>query len=171
MAEKELEGFDWQIDNAGRLLTAEVKATFYDLLLAEKKIELAERSVALNKQLLEVTKQRLEAGDIPELEMNLARVEVARSEGRKIEAERELFPAKARLLALLGLPPNGEVRFSESCGSEAFFEESRGTEKQCAGKTSRYQGAGSRKSEKRRRNRPGTGRENSQRHGGDRLPA
>ena len=77
VAEKEIEGFGRQIDNAGRLLNEEVKATFYDLLLAEKRVELAERSIALNNQLLDVTKQRLESGDIPELEMNLARVEAA----------------------------------------------------------------------------------------------
>lgn len=111
VAGKELEGFDRQIDNAGRLLAEEVKTAFYDLLLAGKRVELAERSIALNNQLLEVARERLEAGDIPELELNLARVEVARSEGRKIEAERELYPAKARLLSLMGLPP-GEANLA-----------------------------------------------------------
>ncbi|WP_298433509.1 TolC family protein [Geobacter sp.] len=120
VAEKELEGFDRQIDNSGRLLKEEVKTTFYDLLLAEKRVELAERSIALNNQLLEVTKQRLAAGDIPELEVNLARVEVARSEGRKIEAERELFPAKARLIALLGLSPGEAASFSGSLEGKPF---------------------------------------------------
>lgn len=120
VAEKELEGFDRQIDNSGRSLTEEVKSTFYDLLLAEKKVELAERSIALNSQLLEVTKQRLEAGDIPELEVNLALVEVARSEGKKVEAERELYPAKARLLAMMGLPLDEEARFSGTLEGKPF---------------------------------------------------
>jgi cobalt-zinc-cadmium efflux system outer membrane protein len=120
VAEKELEGFDRQIDNSGRLLIEEVKTTFYDLLLAGKRVELAERSIALNTQLLEVTKQRLEAGDIPELEANLARVEVARSEGKKAEAERELYPSRARLLALMGLPVNEEARFSGSLEAKPF---------------------------------------------------
>ena len=114
VAEKELEGFDRQVDNSARLLTEEVKTVFYDLLLAEKRVELAARAIDLNTQLLEVTNQRLEAGDIPELEVNLARVEVARSEGRKVEAERELHPARARLLAIMGLPPNEAASFSGS---------------------------------------------------------
>lgn len=38
--------------------------------------------------------------------MNLAQVEVARSEERKTEAERDFHPAKARLLLLMGLPPD-----------------------------------------------------------------
>lgn len=120
VADKEIEGFGRQIDNSGRLLTEEVKNTFYDLLLAEKRVELAERSIALNNQLLEVTKQRLEAGDIPELEVNLARVEVARSEGRKVEAERELYPAKARLLAIMGLSPDQGAGFSGSLEGKPF---------------------------------------------------
>lgn len=120
VADKEIESFGRQIDNSGRLLVEEVKTTFYDILLAGKRVELAERSIALNNQLLEVTKQRLEAGDIPELEVNLARVEVARSEGRKVEAERELYPAKARLLALMGLSSDAAASFSGSLEARAF---------------------------------------------------
>jgi cobalt-zinc-cadmium efflux system outer membrane protein len=120
VAEKEIESFDRQIDNSGRLLEEEVKTIFYDLLLAGKRVELAERSIALTTQLLEVTKLRLEAGDIPELEMNLARVEVARSAGRKVEAERELYPSRARLLALMGLPPNEEASFSGAPEARPF---------------------------------------------------
>jgi len=112
VADKEIESFDRQIDNSGRILMEEVKTTFYDLLLAGKKVELVERSIGLNAQLLDITKQRFEAGDVPELEVNLARVEVARSEGRKAEAERELYPAKARLLSLMGLPRDETANFS-----------------------------------------------------------
>ena len=120
VAEKEIESFDRQVDNSGRLLMEEVKTTFYDLLLAGKKVELAERSIALNSQLLDITKQRFDAGDVPELEVNLARVEVARSEERKAEAERELYPAKARLLALMGLPPDEAANFSGTLEGKPF---------------------------------------------------
>lgn len=120
VAVKEREGFARQIDNASRLLRAEVKTAFSDLLLAEKRTVLAERSLALNTQLLSVAKERFAAGDIPELEVNLARVEVARSEGRKVEAEREIYPAKARLLALLGLSPEETVGFSGTLESGHF---------------------------------------------------
>lgn len=122
VTEKEIESFDRQIDNSGRLLTEEVKTTFYDMLLAEKRVELADRSIALNNQLLDVTKQRLEAGDIPELEVNLARVEVARSEGRKVEAERDLYPAKARLLTLMGLSTDEVTSFSGALEAKSFVK-------------------------------------------------
>ncbi len=112
VAGKELAGFERQIDNSRRLLVEEIKTTFYDLLLAEKKLDLAERSTDLNTRLLEVTKQRFEAGDVPELEVNLARVEVARSEGRKADVERDLYPAKARLLTLMGLSADEKAGFA-----------------------------------------------------------
>lgn len=120
VAEKEIESFDSQVDNSGRILREEVKTTFYDLLLAEKKVELAKRSITLNNQLFDVTKQRFEVGDIPELEVNLARVEVSRSQGRKVEAERELSPTKARLLALLGLSSNDSATFSGTLEMATF---------------------------------------------------
>jgi len=112
VSEQDTESFARQIDNAGRVLVEELKNSFFDLLLAGKKVELAHRSVALGKQLLEITRQRFEAGDIPELEVSLARVEAARSEEKMIEAERKLLPAKARLIALMGLPSPESATFS-----------------------------------------------------------
>lgn len=123
VAGKELEGFERQIDNSRRLLVEEIKTTFYDLLLAEKKLELAGRSTDLNTQLLVVTKQRFEAGDVPELEVNLARVEVARSEGRKADVERDLYPAKARLLTLMGLSADEKAGFTGTLEVKSYTKD------------------------------------------------
>jgi len=111
VADKELEAFERQIENFGRLLAEDVKAAFYNLSLAKKRMELAERSIVLNKQLLTITKQRFEADDIPELDMNLAKVELARSEGKKVEWEREVHLIKAKLLALMGFPQDEVAAF------------------------------------------------------------
>jgi outer membrane protein, heavy metal efflux system len=120
VAAQELESFDHQVDNSARLLIVEVKTTFYEMLLAEKRLELAEHSISLNNQFVEITRQRFEAGDVPELEVNLAQVEAARSEGRKVEAERDLYPAKARLLALMGLTQTESASFSGSLQGKDF---------------------------------------------------
>ncbi|GFO56361.1 RND transporter [Geomonas sp. Red276] len=109
VARRELETFDRRLDDSGRLLGEEVKVTFYDLVLARRRVELASRSLSLARQLLAVAKERLDAGDIPELDLNLARVEVARSEERKNEAERELVPAANRLRQQTGLEPAGQL--------------------------------------------------------------
>lgn len=114
VAQREMEEVLQQIADRERLLALEVKSTFAELMLAQKRQELARRAVELNGKLLEITRERLAAGDIPELEVNLARVEVARSEGRKIEAERELDPLLARLRTLLGLPAGDDVSFDGS---------------------------------------------------------
>lgn len=111
MAEWETEAVHHQVADRQRLLTLEVKSTFFELTLTQKRRELAQRAIDLNGKLLEITQERLAAGDIPELEVNLARVELARSEGRKIEAERELSPLLARLRTLLGVPAGEEVEF------------------------------------------------------------
>ena len=104
VAERELEAYRWQLADRERILREEVKVVFYDAMLAEQRLKLTDRSIELNRQLLEVTKDRLAAGDIPELEMNLAKVELARSEGARIEIERVLLQTRARLFTFMGLP-------------------------------------------------------------------
>lgn len=104
VAERELEAYRWQLADRERTLREEVKAVFYDVMLAEQRLKLTDRSIDLNRQLLEVTKDRLAAGDIPELEMNLAKVELTRSEGARIEVERALLQTRSRLFAFMGLP-------------------------------------------------------------------
>jgi cobalt-zinc-cadmium efflux system outer membrane protein len=102
VAETELTRLNNRLKDAERLVLLEVKTGFYDLLLSESRFDLAQKSLELNNQLLLITKERLAAGDVAELDVNLAKVEVARSDARKIEAERELGPTRQRLLALMG---------------------------------------------------------------------
>jgi cobalt-zinc-cadmium efflux system outer membrane protein len=109
VAGRDLEAYGYRIADAERLLAEEVKIAFYDLLLAEHRLKLAERFVEINEQLLLVARERFEAGDIPELEVNLARVEMARSQGRKAQAERGIEPSRLKLFSLMGLPPGPRI--------------------------------------------------------------
>jgi len=115
VADAEAARLDSRIKDAERTLRLELKTGYYELLLAEGRHTLALRSLELNKQLLHVTKERFAAGDTAEMDVNLARVETARSEGRKIEAEHELVPPRQRLVTLIGttlpepLKPAGPV--------------------------------------------------------------
>jgi len=104
VAERELDMYRWQLADQERVLRAEVKRAFYDVILSEQQVALSDRSIVLNRQLLEVTKERLAAGDIPELEANLVKVELARSEGARIELERSLQQNQEILWTLIGLP-------------------------------------------------------------------
>ncbi|NVO00427.1 MAG: TolC family protein [Geobacteraceae bacterium] len=109
LAERELEVYRWQLTDRERLLRGEVKNAYFDLLLATERLELADRSMALNRQLLDVTRARLAAGDIPELEMNLAKVELGRSELTRIEALKGVQQSQSRLLVLTGLTDSQAV--------------------------------------------------------------
>ena len=104
IADRELEMYRWQLADQERVLREEVKTAFYDVVLAEQRSNLADRFIVLNRQLLDVTRERLTAGDIPELEMNLVKVELARSEGAKIDVAKALNQNQAELLTLMGLP-------------------------------------------------------------------
>ena len=120
VAESELMRFSSRIKDAERLLLLEVKTGYYDLLLAESRFELTHKSGELNGQLLQITKERLAAGDIAELDVNLVRVEAARSEERKIEAERELVPSRQRLLSLMGVPALTDLKIAGSPETKPF---------------------------------------------------
>ena len=104
LAEQELEMYRWQLVDRERLIRAEVKSAFYAAMHASKMTELADRAINLNQQLLDVTKERLAAGDIAELEMNLVKVELARSEGSRIGALKAQYQSNARLWSFMGLP-------------------------------------------------------------------
>lgn len=105
IAECELDIYRWQVADRERAVREEVMTAFYDVILAHKRIELADHAINLNRQLLDVAKERLAAGDIPELEMNLVKVELARSEGSRIDVAKALNQSNAKLSTAMGLPP------------------------------------------------------------------
>src|SRR3972149_3662041 len=120
VAGKDLEEYGYRIAGAERPLEEEVKVAFYDLILAEHRLKLAGRFVEINEQLLRVAGDRFAAGDIPELEGNLARVEVARSKGRKAEAEREIEPSRLKLFSLMGLSTGPEIGIAGTLENKEF---------------------------------------------------
>lgn len=113
VAEREAEEVDLRLADRQRLLTLEVKRAFLEHILANRRLELARGSADLNRQLLGIARERYAAGDVPELEVNLARVEVARGTGRVLDARRELPAIRSRLLTLMGLEPLADVEPGE----------------------------------------------------------
>jgi len=132
IAERELDMYRWQLADRERLLRNDVKTACYDAWLAQQRLALAERSIALNKQLLDVTKERLAAGDIPELEMNLVKVELARSEGAKIDVAKAMLQSQARLWTLIGLSSGTHLAIPEKLDSAIFLAKSLADLKQLA---------------------------------------
>jgi cobalt-zinc-cadmium efflux system outer membrane protein len=109
VADRSQEAYRWRLADRERLLAEEVTVAYRELQFCSKRLELAGTARDLSRQLFNVATERFNAGDIPELELNLARVELSRSEGRILDVERELLPAQARLANLTGLSSDSEV--------------------------------------------------------------
>jgi outer membrane protein, heavy metal efflux system len=101
--QREAEAVQLQRENAVRLLKDDVATAALELSLAGKRHELATELVKLNRELVTVAGERFTAGDIPELDLNLARVELARAESRVLEGERERIPLCIKIASLTGL--------------------------------------------------------------------
>lgn len=117
VADAEATRFQSRIKDAERVLLLELKSGFHDLLLAERRLDLAHKAAEFNSQLLQIARERFAAGDIAELDVNLARVETARSEGRRIEMEHELVPLRQRLLSLMGTSDLENLRITDTADS------------------------------------------------------
>lgn len=113
-----------QRDNAVRLLKDEVRTLALELVLSSKRQELAADQVKLNRDLVFITKERFKAGDIPELELNLAKVELARAESRLMEVERELIPLRIKLASLTALNEN-DINLSDRLSAPVTAPDSR----------------------------------------------
>lgn len=123
VAEKELLSFDNRVSNTERLLKLEVKTVYCELLLAHGRFDLARKAEELNARLLHIANERFAAGEVAELDVNLAKVESARAEGRKIDAESETVPAQQHLLLLMGATPDEIVNVSEPLNTSVSFGE------------------------------------------------
>jgi cobalt-zinc-cadmium efflux system outer membrane protein len=111
--QREAESLKRQRDNTERLLKDDISTAALDYLLAFKRYELSAELCTLNRELVVVALERFKAGDIPELELNLARVELARAETRLLEAEREKNPHRIKVASLTGLSET-EIVLSET---------------------------------------------------------
>ncbi|MHB1397994.1 MAG: TolC family protein [Trichloromonadaceae bacterium] len=79
---KELEVARAQVEDTERLLKRALKDKLHGYRHAQEQEALARRSAELDRELLEVAQQRFAAGDVAELEVNIARVEALQAEER-----------------------------------------------------------------------------------------
>ncbi|MBI3610339.1 MAG: TolC family protein [Nitrospirae bacterium] len=97
------------VENARRLLIAEVKEAFYTVLLLQEKLKLADELIALNERLVELTEGRFREGFSPELDLNLARIQLQQVQRSRAEIEKALADARSGLNVLLGQPAHAPV--------------------------------------------------------------
>ena len=89
--------------DAMRTTIGEVDRSFYRLIAVGQQRTLADSVVALNARLADAAARQLKAGDISQLEYNLATVEYGRSRARALASRREQENAASDLRRLLGV--------------------------------------------------------------------
>lgn len=114
VAEQELQGFNLRIIDAERRLLLELKTGYHDFVLARNRVDLARKSAELSSKLLDIAKARFAAGEIAELDVNLARLEAARGEGKKREAEEDSARMRERMLSLTGVSMEEQFAVADS---------------------------------------------------------
>ena len=93
-----------EVQQAARAVVAEAAAAFLDGLAAMERLQIAEGADAIARELLNTTERRFALGDIAAIDVNLARIDAARSTAALVAARADLTAAAGRLRALLRIP-------------------------------------------------------------------
>jgi outer membrane protein TolC len=90
-----------EVGSAERRVKIQVHDAYYELLLSQRLVEVAEERISQRERVLDVAGKRFEAGVVTELEVIRARVDVANARTPVIQARNRVRQAKARLNNLL----------------------------------------------------------------------
>ncbi len=106
-----------QFNDRLRLLNAAVKLSFFDASLAGAEVDVLKEMAALDQRLVKAAEIRFKAGEIGQIDFNLARVRQGESARAVIEGERAYHLRRSSLGRLLGdaagpepIPSNPNVR-------------------------------------------------------------
>ncbi|MFN7970957.1 MAG: TolC family protein [Acidobacteriota bacterium] len=103
-AEASLQAAEAAYDHARRRLVRDVRAAFFDLLAAQRGLELAAETLKLNEDLTSAADARLKTGDISVLERDLALTELEAAKAGAHAAEMQRRRAEVALGRLMGGP-------------------------------------------------------------------
>jgi cobalt-zinc-cadmium efflux system outer membrane protein len=98
-----------EVDAALRELDLEVASAFYEALFAERSADLARRAEELAQRAADAAERRRKAGEISDLDANLARSTLGRSRSATLATGAERAAALGRLGALIGAAPEDAI--------------------------------------------------------------
>ncbi|WP_256377066.1 TolC family protein [Nitrosospira multiformis] len=116
------EAVNFDVQDVARLLTNAVRHNFYNLLLAQKTVSVANNNLEHYLELVRVNEIRLKAGDIPPMEVVRIEVESIKAQADRDRAQAELNQAQADLLLLLGWPEDSPEISAVEAWPEAIPE-------------------------------------------------
>lgn len=123
---KGLEGARAQVEDAERLLKRDLKEALYGYRHAQEQETLARRIAELDRELLAVAQQRFAAGDVAELEVNIARVEALQAEERRQAQALETAAQLQELSRLMGLPGAAQPELAVALAAGKYVTEPEG---------------------------------------------
>jgi cobalt-zinc-cadmium efflux system outer membrane protein len=118
-------GVDRETARAGnslRELLRDVSLAFSRGLAAQERLRLAQAAERVAGELLRTTERRYEVGDVPVLDVNLARSSAARARADVRAAEAEVIAAIGELRILLGMSPEEPLAPSGSLRDRQQYE-------------------------------------------------
>lgn len=104
-ASAELDSATARFRREERLLAARVSAIFVEALRARELLEVEQANMELVQSLADVARKRFEAGSVPQMEVNLAQVQVGRAQRGLQLARAACEVARAALAEVVGLDP------------------------------------------------------------------
>ncbi len=93
-----------EVEVAERKLARDTAATFYRLVILNKQIQERESLIIVDKKLVKLTRNRLKAAEVSELDLSTARIDLARLQQERILLQSRQTRQLALLNKLLGKP-------------------------------------------------------------------
>lgn len=103
------EQVDWSIRDMERRVIGIVTQSFNDMLISEERLRFADEIIVLNQELLRISKELLDAGAVPRLDLLRAEVELRRAVNQQTVELRRLEATERDLSLLLGLPQGSDI--------------------------------------------------------------
>lgn len=104
IAEMNLDKVNLELTHESQELTKSVKLAFYELMILQEKIKLAEEIVKHNQQMLNMARLQYETGDISVTQVSLANIQLQTAVRETKTLESNLQLAQLRLNGLMGAP-------------------------------------------------------------------
>lgn len=109
-----------QLDRTDQEIIFRVVNSYYGVLLAQKRLEVAEQSLNTAQAILDRSKNRYESGIVVQSDYLSSQVRLAMRKEESIRARNDLAFARAQLATAMGLPAATELNPAETLAEKSF---------------------------------------------------